>query len=252
MASELQPGIYNIDYYTGAQVALYIGDILVDEVTSMQFSVSQSKRPLYGYADTLFRQVAKGQVIVQGQFTINFKEAGYLWLVLQNYRAKIAQKPSPFFRIKDEATGKYSDAIHQQNIERIMDNDLSSIDQRTGALKTLAQASALQGFPGGGRSPQTQLKGSLGTAEGLLENFEDAIWGPVKGNVPDELHRRVDDEDLNGFDIYLAYGDFNGQDRANHTIRKIIEVHITGTSQQIVIDGMPLQEQYTFFAKNLV
>ena len=114
MASELRPGIYNVDYYSGAQVGIFIGDILVDEVTSMQYMVRQSRRPLYGYADTLYRAMAKGQVIVQGQFTINFKEAGYLWVILDRYQKVVRGKPG---RLKTP----FNDSVSAEklNIERL-------------------------------------------------------------------------------------------------------------------------------------
>ncbi len=246
----VSPGLYNIEYYSGAQCAVYIGEVLVDEVTSISFEVQQSKRPLFGYADQLFRDVSKGQVFVQGQFTINFKEAGYLWLILHRYRSTIANKPHPFFKFKDEATGKDQDSAQRFNIERIIDNDLSSIDLRNDALSTLAASAALTGFPGGGRS--SDVGATLGIAESEFEQFEDAIWGPIGKNIPEEPHRRADDSLLNPFDIYLAYGDFAGDNRNNHTIRKIEGVHIIGTAQRIEIDGMPISEQYSFIARNLV
>lgn len=81
----LIPGVYNAEYFDGSQVAIYMGDIWIDEITSFNFQVTHTKRPLYGYADQYFRAVSKGQILVEGSFTINFKEAGYLWLALNEY-----------------------------------------------------------------------------------------------------------------------------------------------------------------------
>lgn len=247
MPQELAPGVYNLDYFSGAQVAMYIGDILIDEVTSIQFSVTQSKKPLYGYADQLFRDMSKGQILVQGQFTINFKEAGYLWLVLQTYQDKIGnlKRKTPFFKTKDKQ-GNF-ESISKANIERIINNDTSSIDQRTGTFIDLSDLAAnFQGFSG---RPGVN---KVGQAEAILEQFEDTIWGDNPGIIPEEPNRRADDSSINGFDIYLAYGDFAGDNRANHTIRKIENVHIFGTSQVVQIDGQVLQESYSFYARNLV
>ena len=74
--------VYDLDYFTGSQCAVYIGDVFVDEVTNIAFKVNQSKQPIYGYASQLFNAVAPGRVLVQGQFTVNFKESGYLFIIL--------------------------------------------------------------------------------------------------------------------------------------------------------------------------
>src|SRR3990167_10850494 len=79
-------GIYDLDYYSGSQCSLYIGDVYIDEAVGMSFTVSQNKQPIYGYASQLFDAVSYGNVIVQGSFAVNFKESGYLWLVLHRYK----------------------------------------------------------------------------------------------------------------------------------------------------------------------
>src|SRR5678809_314400 len=78
--------IYDLDYFSSQQAALYIGDVFVDEVIALSYSVQQSKTPIYGYASQLFDAVSHGTVIVQGQFSVNFKESGYLWLILHRYK----------------------------------------------------------------------------------------------------------------------------------------------------------------------
>ena len=54
MADGIRPGVYNIDYFSGSQVAIYIGDVFVDEITAINFVAQQPRRPLYGYADQHF------------------------------------------------------------------------------------------------------------------------------------------------------------------------------------------------------
>lgn len=261
MANELPLGIYNIDYFSGAQVALYIGDVLLDEVTSLGYQVSQSRTPLYGYSDQYFRAVSKGQVFVQGQFTINFKEAGYLWLVLDTYKKQIERRPGKLF-----TPFTSSQTIEQRNIEQIINGETTTAE-RTAALLTLSQASvdpdlaktidtleevvAQSNASLGGYSSISRSLGVPGTAEGTLEAFEDAVWAKNPDSVQ-EMNRRADDPDLNPFDIYIAYGDFQGDNRVNHTIRKLSGVHIISSGQQVVIDGIPIQETYQFIARNVI
>ena len=63
----------------------------------------------------------------------------------------------------------------------------------------------------------------VGKAENIFESFENAVWGDKKTahglNLQED--RSPDDPALNPFDIYIMYGDFMGDDRANHTILKL-------------------------------
>jgi hypothetical protein len=258
-------GIYNVEYFSGAQAAMYIGDVWVDEVTSISYGRSQSRTPLYGYADTYFRDVSEGQVIVQGQFTINFKETGYLFLILDRYREKILGKKSilqPFLS---------GDTVQRANIERMKNNELTK-DERIEVYKNLAELAAKQGsgsdpkkfdrLIGGtvgtaqaslsGFSSDERLRGTFkNTAESVFEAFEDGVWQKTQNEL-DSQTRNADDPRLNPFDIYVVFGDYAGDNSANHTVQKLSDVHILGTSKQVIIDGQPIQEAYSFIARNLV
>ena len=246
MATDLaQPGIYNIEYFSGAQVACYIGDIWVDEITSLQYSVRQSKHPLYGYASTLFNTVAKGQVIVQGSFTINFKEAGYMWLVLNEFNKRNG-------KIDLMNPLSSSEDISRSNIEQFVDGETDTYADRNQILSNLAAQSALAGFSSTQRlQGSTGGEGGVGFAENQFEAFEDMIWKTSQAEL-DDLDRRADDPRLNGFDLYIAFGDFAGDNRRNHTIQKLSNVHIIGSGKAVEINGMPIQEEYQFIARNQV
>ena len=248
----IRPGVYNVDYYSGSQVAVYIGDVWVDDVTSIQFQAMQTRRPLFGYADELFRAVSKGQLHIQGQFTINFKEAGYLWLILQRYQ-KFQKGSNPFIDKEALATGilaggdlsSYSD-IRTYNIEQLINGDTTH-SNRFKAFETLQESYASLG----GFSSSARAGGDIGKAENEFEIFEDKVWKNTQEQL-DNLNRRADDTDLNPFDIFLSFGDFQGDNRVNHTIIKLSDVYITGSGQAIEVDGMPLQESYSFLCRNRV
>lgn len=273
---DIRQGIYNVDYFSGAQCAIYIGDTWVDEVTSLSYVVSQDRTPLYGYADQLFSAVSKGQVIIQGEFTINFKEAGYLFLLLDRYQTIMNGKTSVLgvpHKPKLSSKGnklrtpfEASDRINRENIESMINNDgRISVFERNRIFQALAAGRFTLGAHGedastigrqeaaaslGGFSSLTRSQGGVGAAEDLFETFEDAIWR--RPESIDELHRRADDPRLNPFDLYMAFGDFAGDNNANHTIRRLSDVHIVGSTQQIIIDGQPIQEAYSFLARNVV
>lgn len=248
-------GIYNNDYFSGAQVAIYIGDVLVDEITSISYAVSQSRVPLYGYASRLFDAVSEGNVIVQGQFTINFKEAGYLWLVLQRYKAIVKGERSPFFRPNNPG-GNRDEATITANIERMIQGDIGVEDLQ--AIQDLVAHTSLTGF-----SSEKRAVGKMGRAENIFEAFENAVWGNPQGvkgkeidmgayKVNTALARHVDDPSLNPFDIYVAFGDYVSDDDIHHTVQKLKDVYIVGTSKQVAIDGLPIQEAYSFIARDLL
>jgi len=274
MTNELKKGIYNIDYYSGSQVALYIGDVWIDEITSLTYSVSQNRQPLYGYNDQLFRDVSKGQVLVQGEFTINFKEAGYLFVILNRYKNLTEGKPT---RMNPFISG---DSVSHANIENMIANKDVNVRERNQMKQALAATYSKnnrtrEGIEderfaikyGFSEMTRTSAGASLtghasdprlgaGSAESLFEAFEDKIWGRKEDDLGEgsgrQDARRADQAELNPFDIYIAFGDYAGSDKANHTIQKLTSVHILGTSKQIVIDGQPIQEAYSFIARNIV
>jgi hypothetical protein len=257
----MRTGIYNIEYFSGSSATLYIGDVLVDEITSYSFSRQQNKRPIYGYSSQLFDAVTKGTVLIQGSFTINFKEAGYIWLILDRYQKLINGKESVVD--KDNKTfashaltsnGSPWDTAggpqFQFNIERIMNGEASAAE-RSNALMDVALAKAsLTGYPSKGREAASKIDPKL-HAEHQFEGFEDAIWKDKKDAL-NAATRAADDPRLNPFEIYLSFGDFGDTDYDNHTMQRLMDVHIIGSGKQVQISGQPIQEQYTFIARNLV
>lgn len=278
--NNVRQGIYNIEYFSGAQAAIYIGDVWVDEITSISFQVSQSRRPIYGYASQLFDDVAEGVVLVQGQFTINFKEAGYLWLVLNRHKELQGLPDAIYQNTKNTNRRGFLDSpfsartsdkhqINRQNIEQIINGEISTFE-RNRILTNLAASegnktvqesnrraerrrisASLGGYASESRRAALQKDKGVGSAEGVFETFENAVWAST-GSDLDMEHRRCDDPYLNPFDIYLTFGDFAGTDYDNHTIQRLRDVYIVGASKQVVIDGQPIQEAYTFIARNLV
>ncbi|QHW35659.1 hypothetical protein GZH47_32700 (plasmid) [Paenibacillus rhizovicinus] len=79
--------IFNEDYFSGADVHLYFGNIWVDEAVAVAFQLEERVMPIYGYNSFTFDAVARGQRMINGMFTINFKSVGYLMTVLQNANA---------------------------------------------------------------------------------------------------------------------------------------------------------------------
>lgn len=265
--------VYDLEYFSGAQVSIYIGDVLVDEATSLQISVQQQKRPIYGYASQLFDKVAKGTVFVEGSFTINFKESGYISTVLERYKhlsqGVSAPVNSPFVSLTsisqlDKSRGGAKQdgtrgVLKRQNVEQISQTNKVINGVITGEMngkkirpEELVQFyNSLSGFNNTGPSRNGTVEGALNRAEDIFEVFEDKIWSSDRLESDSE-GRRGDSNKFDDFTIYVVFGDYNRTDGVNHTAKRIDNVHLVGQGQTIVIDGQPVAEQYSFFARNYV
>ena len=92
--------------------------------------------------------------------------------------------------------------------------------------------------------------------ETLQKYVNDYVWGSevptITSSGYDERFsdsRRTDRHQLNGFDIYVKFA----QNKfSNPTIQKIEDVHLLGKAQTVVIDENPVQEVYSFYAKNVI
>jgi len=250
--------VYDQEYFASSQVNLYIGDVVIDECCELQVVLNQNKRPIYGYASQLFDATAQGTVLVQGSFQINFKESGYLYTVLNRLRRLESQKGTPLVSpfvsskqlgrpdIRGATRGKELGGVEMANIERVLSAE-SELARRDGATREelmdyYQKLTSLHADISGFNNPD----GALNSAENLFEAFENRVWGRQK---LDKEPRRVDDNAFDGFTIYVTYGDFNSNDRINHTARRIDGVRIVGQAKTIMNDGKPVKEGYQFIAR---
>jgi hypothetical protein len=286
--STLGRNYYEYDHYSGSQIVVMIGDVVIDNAVAVQYDVQQSKTPVYGYASQYYTFVADGHVLVQGALTIAFKEAGYLLWPIQRYinlvgdgrlsgGNKSFQTASRFSTRGNEITRGYKPSdntlmeasraaedktVMRANVEQVME---WTNPKRADASTPIKNNSSYNNF-------LTSL-GHLpdGAFEDWAEVFEDAIWygsDPTNPMVRDKLFAKtlpesvteIKDEDvLNhrrpdlypSIDIQIVYGDMSEQ-APNHTVRKLLDVSFVGSSQTIEISGQPIFEQYTFIARNLV
>lgn len=230
---------------------IYIGDVFVDEITSISYTLRQSKTPIYGYASQLFDTTSRGQVIVQGQFTINFKEQGYLWAILCRWfnqaagpgriaNSLIAGKlnADPDGRGGAPIRGSNGTLMSRAGIERLTSGDATRAE-RYQAYNSLAGYST---FSGGARDK---------TFEDIMEAFEDHIWSNKTNDELLQMTRRADDNHFDGFDIFCTFGNYANK-FANHTVCKIIGVRLLGFGKVVALGQNPVQESYEFLARAVV
>lgn len=224
--------IYDYDYYSGVNVSIYIGDVLIDEINHLRFTLEQSKKPVYGYSSYNWNFMAKGTTIVHGSFTINFKESGYLYYILDHVNKNSSIDPVTGEPLLGAPKQSADDKILRRNIERIhgpnnnaspsaydLYNDLASLDDKE--------------------------------FENVAETFEDVVWGGGSRSMEQiaRTERRPDYKPQ--FDIYLTYGNLEDPS-ANHTVKRITGVELVTIGQMIEISGEPIQEAYSFMARDVL
>ena len=69
---------YEADFYSGAQIQVMIGDILIDNAVGISYQISGDRTPVYGFGSEYFAFVAKAPVFIRGSLTIAFKESFYM------------------------------------------------------------------------------------------------------------------------------------------------------------------------------
>jgi hypothetical protein len=265
MAGPIFNRVYDLDYFDDSDVFLYIGDVWVDEVTSIQWVTTQQKTPLYGYASQLFDDTAAGHVLVQGSFTINFKEQGYLWAVLRRwfnmgpgapeFAVKGLTDPVDRKKAKKLVSGKRTSGAGGRGGRPVVGSNGSIIERRS--IERVAQGDATrkeryefyQNLSGYSTFDVNSPKDKV--FEDIVEAFEDEIWRYADNTELLNQVRRCDDNVFDGFDIYMVFGDY-GNKKANHTTQKIVGVRLISQGKSVSIGGGNVQEEYQFIARTTV
>lgn len=225
-ASEYQ--LFPKEYFSGSDIKIYFGNQLIDEITSLEFQLSEPVLPIYGYASYTPDAWARGSRIINGSFSINFKEAYYLYNMMNLNE----------YAFKTE-TMKVSSKIMSSNIL-----DVSEITQN---INSKAQFEELA------NKYQAAIWG-----EGTDSNMATYI-----SNKPYDTNffpnQRQPNLHKNGFNIIIVYGTaqnnnnavYNNNELVSSTIKVINGVQLMGATQQIKGDGIAIQETYSFLASDL-
>lgn len=115
--NQLEYQYFPEEYFSGSDITVYFGDIWLDELSALSFTLYEPVKPIHGYASYTWDAVARGARYVEGQFRIPFKEAGYLTVVLEHL-AEIGAKARPrlSYLMGDETVPDWVAAV-KENIE---------------------------------------------------------------------------------------------------------------------------------------
>jgi len=281
---------YEFDHFSGSQVNIMIGDVLIDTVSNIAFSVAQQKTPIYGYAHQYYSFLAAGKVIVQGHLVITFKEAGYLFWPMERFLARKAtpEKESMIMSTSPRYhTAKDGSMIRGFETESTELNTYSEYGRSAKGARTMRanveQMMEWANKPQDARSQYNRFVKDLGSLsdekfEDWAETFQDAVWYGTDTDktitremmnsknltLNDFVNRDPSSAELDNvilshrradqypeIDIWITYGNTNKRS-ANHTVKKLLDVSFTNCQQQIGTTGEPVAEVYSFIAKNIV
>jgi len=207
---------FKYDYYSGANIGIYIGGNLITDAVGFEASLLQTKQPVFGYASSLYDGVAAGQVQVSGTLWLNFTQAQ----LMSSYVANSYGSPSNSAAI-DLTASDLSGSLTYEDYEYFT-------EQKKEELKQLYWNTGLERFYPEGSN---------------LDLLKDGQY--MRYARPDQHSTR--------FDITVTYGvPFQETKYTNNTIRTIKGVHLTGFGQSITVDGEPVIETYPFFAREVI
>ena len=223
--------VFPEEYFSGCDVTLYLGDFWIDEVQSLNFTLQEMTRPLFGYKSYTYDAVMRGSRIIQGTFVVNFTEPMYL------------------HRIIKEASRKKQVDGNSYAFDRIAGKDAVLLSQGLSQAKFLALLKD--------KSVEEKQK--------LIAEKQQEVWKKDQENIladmPDPtffLNRKKE-----SFDIRILYGttmdqvvkrvDLMQRFRLPSSAAYLLKnIQLGGLSQQIDPSGNPVVEVYSFIANDLV
>lgn len=276
-AVQIDKDVLEYDYYEAAQCQIYLGNILVDDISFVSFTLQNTKRSIYGYASKIRDTVATGRVVIEGAFSINFKETAYLHIVMEELKRTNSLSNPPLTGAQARAqaaafrrTFKDGDVDPKAFFDSFSGLSPTNIDKpnQNAILRRTIEELLDRQYNAGSKSrtiepyldPETGMLVRLGAEdangfsdrafEDIAETLEDNLWN--NGNESSRgFGPIVRPDEFPQFDIFFVYGDMNNP-IANHTVHRLFGVEIHSMGQQIQIDNGPLQEVYTFSATDLL
>lgn len=218
-------------YYSGTDIRIFFGDHWVDEIVEIEWTIQEQLAPIYGYSSYTWDKVARGSRFVQGSFSINFKEAGYLQTIINSLSSDMTDEKE-WFNLEEytsgtkNSSGNFQSAHKDMKVENLIENFYDLADDYENALWG---------------------KGS--DSSKLIDSRKHDTF--FYGTASNPNNKALKDH---GFNILLTYGVGHDTSRARGsyvTAQTIVGVQLTGVSQRIDPSGNPVSEVYSFIAKDI-
>ena len=224
---------FSYDFFSGAQVGLWVGSRLITTAVGIEFQLVQNKRPIYGYASQLWDGVAKGTVQCSGMLILNFQQSQLLPTLIA------------------KAVGVDASDLKAMVADRHV-NNLKGIENPL--------------VP----DPSPESRSGRGQPDLLTPNRKEALRKYYWSGDPSTVRRSTTTDplilldrpdEIQPFDVLVTYGDVFGNDIRLHqgfndprvlsAVRRLSQVRLTGFGQTITVDGQPVLEQYPFICREV-
>lgn len=73
-------------YYSQIDANVWFGDKLISDIQNIAYNLAQHDMPIFGYNSYIYDEIAIGNRIVQGAFTINFTSPRYIEDIIEKYK----------------------------------------------------------------------------------------------------------------------------------------------------------------------
>ena len=210
------------EYFSGSNIRIYFGDIFIDEIILLTFGLQEQLLPLYGYNSFSFDKMLRGSRIVQGSFSINFKDTNYISTAIDS----ILTKNDLNYNDREDDPKE----PNEQNINKLYD----FIEEGwTKDFKKYAQDFKKVYWENEDRFIYKRTRPTYFNHDDrsfdILISYGDD--GQSESRHPIEKKYR---ENIN-----------------RGTVKSIKNVYITQVNQTIELSGQPIAEEYSFIAKDL-
>ena len=215
--------VYRLDnqYMCGAQVNLYIDDVVVDEIQMLAYELNIQQRPIYSYADRIMRGVSTGRQLVRGNLAITFRYPGYLWAYIKKFQEKKSNDPN----FVDGTIKTRSDMFSASTTTTNKGEQLSSVMLPISVITGTSDISSV--------------------AEDYVQSMKESYWGDKSSQGTS----MVSPEFTNDFNIIIYYGDPNDPETQ---YEKIANVMLSGKTKTLQNNADTLLEVYPFIASTVI
>ncbi|MBR2246182.1 MAG: hypothetical protein IJ880_04020 [Bacilli bacterium] len=221
--------LFSQEYFSGADMHIYFGDIWVDEITDLSFQMQEEVLPIYGYNSYTFDELARGRRMISGMFTMNFTSVGYLQKILDHADA--------INHVVGAAAG--ANPINIKNYDKYRLDEILALYGKD-SFEQIANEyeEAIWGKSEMSESNALSLPNQPYFQRNNKDGFDIRIhYGPVEETYRNNSVYRVDSQRM----------------KPNLTVESLNGVQITGLQKSAGTSGQgaPVQEIYTFIAQDL-
>lgn len=226
---------FNTSYWSGSDVDVLINNTLIDESTQCSWQIMNRVQPFYNYAAYVPTNFKHGTRLISGELTINFKQVGYFYSVIQH----LNQNASPV------------DPIQEFNTPSNANSLLTGVNSNTSAaIKSYIKAYEKE------LEANNRVIDQIINTPATIPNFKGMFESNNPLNIKIVFGGHVDQS------VILKYASGNsfiekdaiyraGANSAPFTGLELMDVHVMGNATVIDDSGRPIMETFSFMAGNI-